>query len=108
MVRFSLGKATIKLSVTDLEYTADTLAETWQSAKQRGHIEQYTLESVEASQNEFLPEAYIRDPEDGFSTHFLGKNKHIPFLMAQAGYNIVSATPSETRNTRSTRIPLYG
>lgn len=108
MVRFFGGKATVKLSVTDLEYTAGTVAETSQSAKQRSHIQQYTLESVEGLQNEILPEAYIRDPEDGMSTYFLGKNKHIPFLMAQAGYNIVDTEPSETRNTRSTRVPLYG
>lgn len=107
MVRFHGGKATVKLSITDLEYTAGTLAETSQSAKQRSHIELYTLESVEGSLIEFLPEVYIRDPADGLSTHFLGKNKHIPFVMAQAGYNMVNATPPGIRNTRSTGIPLY-
>ena len=108
MVRFFGGKVTVKLSVADLEHTAGTLAETSQSAKQRSHIEQYTLQSIEGLQDEFVPERYIRDPEDGMSTHFLGKNKHIPFLMAQAGYYIVNETPSKTRNTRSTRNPLYG
>ena len=105
MVRFSGGKCTVKLSVTDLEYTAGTVAETSHSAKQRSHIQQYTIESVEGLQNELLPEAYIRDPEDGMSTHFLGKNKHIPFLMAQAGCNTVDTTPSEIQDIRSTGIP---
>ena len=108
MVRFFGGKCTVKLSVTDLDYTAGAVAETSQSAKQRSHIQQYTIKSVEVLQNEVLREEYIRDPEDGMSTHFLGKNKHIPFLMAQAGYNIVDKTPSEIRDTRSTGIPLYG
>lgn len=108
MVRFFGGKAIVKLSVTDLDYRTGTLAETSQSAKQRSHTEQYTLEPVGGLQNETLPEAYIRDPEDGMSTHFLGKNKHIPFIMAQAGYNTVNATESEIQSTRSTGIPLYG
>ena len=108
MVRFFGGKVTVQLSVTDLEYTTGTIAETSQSAKQRSHIQQYTLESVERLQNEILPEVYIRDPEDGMSTHFLGKNKHIPFVMTQAGYNNDDTTPSEIRNIKSTRIPLYG
>ena len=108
MVRFFGGKVTVKLSVTDLEHTAGTLAETSQSAKQRSHIEQYNLQSVEGLQAKFVPERYIRDPEDGMSTHFLGKDKLIPFVMAQAGYNIVNGTPSKPRNTRSMGIPLYG
>ena len=108
MVLISTGKTTVKLSVTDLEYTAGTLAGTSQGAKQRSHIEQYTLEPVEGSQAEFLPEVYIRDPEDGLCTHFLGKNKSIPFVMVQAGYDIVKAKSPEIRNTRSTGISLYG
>ena len=108
MVRFFGGKVTVKLSVTDLEHTAGILTETSQNAKQRSHIEQYNLQSVEGLQAEFVPERYIRDPEDGMSTHFLGKDKLIPFVTAQAGYNIVNGTPSKTRNTRSMGIPLYG
>ena len=106
MVRFCSGKTTVQLSVTDLEKTAGTNAETSQNAKQTSNIHQCNLEFVNGSENRILPEVYIKDPEDGMSTHFLGKN--IPFLMAQAGYNIVSPTASEIRNTRPARIQLYG
>lgn len=108
MVRFASGKTTVQLSLTDLEKTAGTVAETSQNAKQSSNIQQCNLEFVNGSQNGILPEVYITDPEDGMCTHFLGKNKHIPFLMAQAGCNIVSATASEIRNTRPARIQLYG
>ncbi len=107
MVRFCSGKSTIQLSVADLEKTTGTDAETWQNAQQRSNIQQCNLEFAKESPNGILPWVYINDPKDGMSTHFLGKNKHIPFLMAQAGYNIVSATASETQNTRPGRIPLY-
>ena len=99
---------TVKLSVTDLEHTAGILTDASQSAKQRSDTDQCTLQSVEGLQAEFVPEQYIKDPEDGMSTHFLGKDKYIPFLMAQAGYNIVDGTPSKTRNARSMGIPSYG
>ena len=108
MVRFASGKTTVQLSLTDLEKTAGTVAETSQNANQSSNIQQCNLEFVNGSQNGILPEVYITDPEDGMCTHFLGKNKHIPFLMAQAGCNIVSATALEIRNTRPARIQLYG
>ena len=107
MVRFCSGKTTVQLSVTDLEKTAGTPAETSQKAKQTSNIEQCHLEFVKGSQNGILPEVYINDPADGMSTRFLGKNEHIPFLMAQAGYNIVSGTASEILNTRPAGIQLY-
>ena len=108
MVRFGGGKTTVQLSVTDLEKTAGTLAETSENAKQTRNLQQCNLEFVNGSQNRILPEVYINDPRDGMSTHFLGKNTPVPFLMAQAGYNIVSTSASEIRQIRPARIQLYG
>ena len=108
MVRFSSGKTSVQLSIIDLEKTAGTIPETPRNAKQSNNIQQCNLEFGNGSQHGILPELYITDPEDGMCTHFLGKNKNIPFLMAQAGCNIVSATASEIRNTRPAEIQLYG
>ena len=107
MVRFCSGRSTVQLSVGDLEKTTGTVAETWQNAQQRSNIQQCNLEFAKESQNGILPWVYINDPKDGMSTHFLGKNKHIPFVMAQAGYNTVNGTASEIRDNRPGRIPLY-
>ena len=103
MVRFSSGKTSVRLSVADLGKTAGAVAESSRNAKQNSNIQQ-----CNGSQDVILPEVCISDPEDGMCTHFLGENKHIPFLMAQAGCNIVSAIPPEIRNTGAERIQLYG
>lgn len=108
MVRFCSGKTTVQLSITELENGAGTIAETSQNAKQTSNIQERNLEFVNGPQNWILPEVYIKDPEDGMSTHFLGKNKDIPFLMAQAGYNVVSASTPEVWKTWPARIQLYG
>ena len=100
MVRFSSGKTSVQLSVTDLEKPAGTVAESSRNANQ--HIQQ-----CNGSQDVHLPEVYITNPEDGMCTRFLGENKDVPFLMAQAGSNIVDATAPEIRNARAARIQLY-
>ena len=93
MVRFSSGKISVQLSITTLENPAGTVAESSRNAKQN-------IQHCNASQDVNLPKEYITDPEDGMCTRFLGENKDIPFLMAQAG--------SELRNTGAERIQLYG
>ena len=101
MVRFSSGKTSVQLSVTDLEKPAGTVAESSRNAKQN-------IQQCNGSQDVNVPEVYITNPEDGMCTRFLGENKDIPFLMAQAGCNIDSAIPPGLRNTGAERIQLYG